>query len=134
MHYAYTYRGVSMSIVERAKNILMSPTTEWDVIAKEPSTPMGLMTGYAIPLAGIAAIISIITVVIFGAALAGMLGGQAAAASTLTSIISGIVGFALSMLLVFGMGYIVSALAGSFGGVSDPAQGAKLIIYAGTPV
>jgi hypothetical protein len=123
-----------MSIVDRAKNILMSPMTEWDVIAREPATPMDLMTGYAIPLAGIAAIVSIISTVLFGAALAGMLGGQAAAASTLTSIISGMVGFVLSMLLVFGMGYIVSALASSFGGVSDAAQGAKLIIYAGTPV
>jgi Yip1 domain len=123
-----------MSIVDRAKNILMSPVTEWEVIAKEPATPMGLMTGYAIPLAGIAAVVSIITSVIFGAALSGMIGGQAAGASVASGIFSGMVGFVFGMLLVFGMGYIVSMLAGSFGGVPDVTQGAKLIIYAGTPV
>lgn len=123
-----------MSIVDRAKNILMSPATEWEVIAKEPATPMGLMTGYAIPLAGIAAVIGIVAGVLFGAALGSMMGQGTAVLGTAAMVVSGVVGFALSMLLVFGMGYIVSALAGSFGGVSDPVQGAKLIVYSGTAV
>ncbi len=123
-----------MSIVERAKNILLKPASEWEVIADEPATPVGLLTGYALPLAAIAAVIGIISAVLFGAALASMLGGAVGAISTVSALITGAVGFVLGLGLVFAMGYIVSALAPSFGGVADPVQGAKLIIYSGTAV
>jgi hypothetical protein len=112
----------------------MSPTTEWDVIASEQNTVGGIMTGYVVPLAGIAAVIGIITSVIFGAMLAGMLGAAGAALTTGSIIISGIINFILGLILVFGMGFISSALASSFGGQSNPIQGLKLIAYAGTPV
>lgn len=127
-----------MSIVDRVKNILMSPVTEWEVIAKEPATPSALLTSYAAPLATIAAVSGMISAVIFGALIAnmfgGVAGGAAAAVSTVSTIVSGIIGLALSLLLVFAMGHIVSALASSFGGKADAAQGAKLIVYSGTPV
>jgi hypothetical protein len=125
-----------MSIIERAKNILLKPNSEWEVIAKEPASVGGLMTGYAIPLGAIAAVIGIVAAVLFGAALASMFGGAAAAAAvpTAMAIVSGIVGFILSMLLVFGMCYVTSALAPSFGGQADAAQAGKLIVYSGTAV
>ncbi len=125
-----------MSIVDRAKNILLNPVAEWEVIAKEENaSPVSLITGYAAPLALISSVIGIIAALLFGAALAGYMGGAAAGAvSAVSSIITAIVGFFLGLALVFGMGYIVSALAPSFGGSSDPVKGAKLIVYSGTPV
>ena len=42
-----------MSLVERVKNICLTPNTEWPVIAGETATTGGLITGYAAPLATI---------------------------------------------------------------------------------
>jgi hypothetical protein len=123
-----------MSLVDRAKNILLKPAAEWEVIAKEPASVGSLMTGYALPLGGIAAAIGIVAAVVFGAALASMLGGAAGALGTGAAIVSGVVSFALSMALVLGMCHITSALAGSFDGQADAAQAGKLIVYSGTAV
>jgi hypothetical protein len=124
-----------MSIVNRVKNILLNPAKEWEVIAEEQATTTGLFTSYVLPLAAISAVIGIVSSLLFGAAMAALLGGAGAAAvSHVTTVIIGVSGFVLSMVLVYAMAYIVSALAGSFGGVSDPVQGAKLIFYSGTPV
>jgi hypothetical protein len=124
-----------MSIVNRVKNILLNPAKEWEVIAEEQATTTGLFTSYVLPLAAISAVIGIVSSLLFGAAMAALLGGSGAAAvSHVTTVIIGVSGFVLSMVLVYAMAYIVSALAGSFGGVSDPVQGAKLIFYSGTPV
>ena len=42
-----------MNLVERVKNILLTPRPEWEVIDGEPATPASLYTGYIIPLAAI---------------------------------------------------------------------------------
>ena len=43
-----------MGLVDRVKNILLTPKTEWPVIAGETSSTGDLMGGYVAPLAGIA--------------------------------------------------------------------------------
>ncbi len=125
-----------MSIVERAKNILLKPVSEWEVIAKEPATAGGLITGYAAPLAIIAAISTTVGAILFGAMLAGMMGGAFASAAVggIASIVSAVLGLIATLAIVYLMGMIVSALAPSFGGKSDSVQGTKLIVYAGTAV
>src|SRR5256885_7776671 len=45
-----------MALVDRVKNILLSPRTEWQVIDAEPATAASLYTGYIVPLAAIPAI------------------------------------------------------------------------------
>ena len=45
-----------MSIVDRAKNICLTPNTEWPVIAAEPTSTGTLLSGYVVPLAAIGAI------------------------------------------------------------------------------
>ena len=49
-------RRRAVSIVERAKNICLSPATEWPVIAAEPTTTGALISGYVVPLAAIGAV------------------------------------------------------------------------------
>jgi Yip1 domain len=124
-----------VSLINRVKNILLSPATEWEVIAKEPATTGGIMTGYVIPVAAAAAIVSLVSTLMFSSLLAGIPGmGAAMGVSMVASIIMAVTSFLLQMALVFGMGYIVSALIPSFGGQADATQGLKLIAYAGTPV
>ncbi len=55
-----------MSLVARAKNILLQPKTEWPVIAGEQATTGSLYTGYIIPLAAIGPVASIIGWSVFG--------------------------------------------------------------------
>ena len=45
-----------MSIIERAKNICLTPATEWPVIAAEPTSPGTLVSSYVVPLAAVGAI------------------------------------------------------------------------------
>src|SRR5512143_2658943 len=52
-----THSGVNtMDIVERAKNIIMTPKTEWLVIAAEEPNTAQILKGYVLPLALIQAI------------------------------------------------------------------------------
>src|SRR5512147_2530289 len=45
-----------MTVVDRVKNICLTPNTEWPVIAGEPASPASLITGYVAPLAAIGAV------------------------------------------------------------------------------
>ena len=47
-------------LIERVKRILMSPKTEWPVIAAEPRTARDIYFGYVAPLAAIGVIASLI--------------------------------------------------------------------------
>ncbi len=49
-----------MNIVERAKNILLNPKTEWDNINNETPNTQNIITNYVIPLVAIGAIASFI--------------------------------------------------------------------------
>lgn len=115
-----------MSIVDRAKNILLTPKTEWPVIAAEPATTGSLMT-YAAILSVIPLIGSILSGVLFTSALGFGLGISFV-------IVPALVSFAISLGVVFLMGIISGALAPSFDGKNIAQAGLKLIVYASTPV
>jgi hypothetical protein len=55
-----------VNIVERVKNIIMTPKTEWDVIAGEATQPKDLVITYVLPLAALAAIAGFIGTVVIG--------------------------------------------------------------------
>src|SRR5262249_61589133 len=52
--------GRTMDTVTRAKNICLSPSTEWAVIAEEQTPAASLIAGYVAPLAAIGAVAGII--------------------------------------------------------------------------
>ena len=54
-----------MNLIERVKNILITPKTEWEVINAEPATPMQVLTGYVIPLAIVASLGSVLQYYLF---------------------------------------------------------------------
>lgn len=113
-----------MNIVDRAKNILLTPVSEWGVIAQEPATVQSLFTGYAAILAAL----PLIGMVLFNGLLGmGMHFGFTAVLTV--AIVTYVVG--LTLLLVIGL--IVNAVAPSFGGKSDMTQTMKLLIYSSTP-
>lgn len=124
-----------MSIVERAKNIILKPTSEWNVIANEPATIGGLFTGYAIPLALISVVSTILFTGVMGVSSSSLAGlGDGGMSMGLTAIaVMAVIGFVLSMVTLYLMGTIVKAVSPSFNGTSDKLQAMKLMTYASTP-
>jgi len=119
-----------MDLVSRAKNICLSPASEWRVIESEPATTGELLSGYALPLAAIGAIAGFIGSVL----LSGMFGAlgmyRPSLFYVLTNAILG-VGVALVMCVVLGM--IIDALAPTFNGQKNSMQALKLAVYSYTP-
>jgi hypothetical protein len=105
-----------MSLIDRAKNILMTPNTEWPVIAGETATLSSLLTTYVLPLAAIPAIASF---------LAGMSSMSYGIKSALITYISGILGFVITT-------YVVDFLAGNFKSEKDINKSAQLVAYSMT--
>jgi Yip1 domain len=112
-----------VSIVDRAKNIIMKPADEWNVIAAEPATVGGLFTGYAMILAALPLIAAIVFTGALGLSAAGM-GAIAGMA---------VIGYVLSLVTLYLMSLIVNAVSPSFNGKSDMVESTKLMTYASTP-
>ena len=115
-----------MNIVQRVKNIILTPKTEWDVIAGEPTQPKDLVISYVLPLAALAAIAGFIGTVVIGSFLVGRM-----------SFVWGLVGLVwhlvMSVVAVFVIGFIIDALAPSFGGQKNFNQAIKVAAYSYTP-
>lgn len=124
-----------MSIIDRAKNIILKPAEEWNVIADEPATASGLFTGYAMILAAIPLFAAVLFTGAFGitaAGLGGMGGGMMAMGfSAITTM--AVLGYVLSLVTLYVMSIIVNAVSPSFNGKSDIVQSTKLMTYASTP-
>lgn len=118
-----------MKLIERAKNIVLTPKTEWPVIASEPATTSGLYTAYVIPLAAIGPVASFIGLSALGA----LMPTGVAAIGAGVGVVAGLLSFLLALVSVFVLGLIVDALAPTFGGTKNPMQALKLAVYASTP-
>jgi len=119
-----------MSIVERAKRIIVSPKTEWDVIEREATPTQQLLVGYVLPLAAVAAIASFIGSAIFAGMLGGVFGARVGIGGALVGAIIAVI---MAVVSVFVIGFIVDALAPTFGGQKNMNQALKLVAYSYTP-
>ncbi len=118
-----------MSLVARAKNILLQPKTEWPVIAGEQATTGSLYTGYIIPLAAIGPVASIIGWSVFGFSVPFV---GAIRYPIGISVRNGVVIYALSLVGVFVLALIIDALAPTFGGQKNQIQALKTSAYSYT--
>lgn len=117
-----------MKLIDRAKNIIVNPKAEWDVIAAENTPPAQVITGYVLPLAAIAYVaVFLLVTLVFGM----LFGARTGFFAGLASMIYNIVMAAVSVLLI---ALIIDALAPSFGGQKSFAQAVKAAAYPFTPV
>ncbi len=118
-----------MNLVDRVKNIILSPKSEWEVIATEETSVQELYINYALILVAAAAVAEFIGRAIVGFSVLG--------AHFRTPIGSALVGFILRIVLtlvgVFVLAYIIDALAPSFNGEKDILSSHKLAVYSSTP-
>jgi hypothetical protein len=111
-----------MKLVDRVKNILLTPKTEWDVINAETAAPGSLFTTYVLPLTLVAAAGQMLGgfAISRGAGLNYLLMGAVMAA-----VVSA-VGFFIAM-------HVIDLLAPTFGSEKNLPKSAQLVAYAMTP-
>jgi hypothetical protein len=119
-----------MSMMDRIKAICLKPNAEWPVIEAETTSTRDLMMGYVAPLAAITPIAGFVGGVFIGRTIPfiGTYHVPLAAGLTLA-----VVTYALSLVGVYVLSLIISALAPSFGGQKSNAQALKVAVYAYTP-
>jgi hypothetical protein len=122
---------VMNNVVDRAKNIMLTPKTEWPVIAAEPTTIQDIYTRYLVPLALIPAIAGFIGVSIVGVSIPGAVG--TVRIGIFAGLMQAILQFGTSLLLVYVLALIIDALAPTFGGQKNLLAAFKLAAYAMTP-
>lgn len=117
-----------MNLVERVKNILLQPKETWVVIDSEKADVASLFTRYAMILAAIPAVCGFI-----GMSLIGFGGfGVTIRVPLVSGLLNMVVSYVLSLVGVFVLGLIISALAPTFGGRKDAIQALKVAVYAST--
>jgi hypothetical protein len=114
-----------MNLVERAKNIIVTPKTEWDAVAKEEPNIQQILIGYVLPLALIPTI-----AVIIGWGLIGAFGFT----SLNYGIAMGLVQFINAFLSVLIAAFVIDALASNFGSQKNMGRAVQLVAYSLTPV
>ena len=119
-----------MALLDRVKNICLTPTTEWPVIAGESTTPGTLISGYVIPLAAIGAVAGLIggsvigrTIPFVGTYRVGLTAGLAGA---IFVMVAAVIGVAI-------VAFLINALAPTFGAQKDSLQAWKVAVYWYTP-
>lgn len=115
-----------MTLVDRAKNMIVTPKTEWTVIEPETTQPAELITGYLLPLAALSAIAGFI-----GSSIVGLGGFYRMPMTTA-------LGWALFQIVVaviscFILSFIINALAPTFSGTKSTTQAFKVAVYSYTP-
>ncbi len=113
-----------MNLVDRAKNIILTPKTEWPVIAAEQPNSMQILTGYVIPLAAIAFVAQVI-----GYGLIGL--GPLSSFSY--GLGMGLIAFISAVAGVYIMAYVIDFLAPNFASEKNFGRAFQLVAYSYTP-
>ena len=119
-----------MNLIERAKNIILSPNSEWGVIDQESDTPASLLKSYILPFGIAGAIATFIGGSFIGTTVLGVkIGGTIAYGlnQAVISLLGLIIGFYISV-------YVVDMLAPTFKSEKNLNKTSQLIAYANTPM
>jgi hypothetical protein len=111
-----------MKLFERAKAIMLSPRTEWQVIEQEPSRPSELLT-YVAVLAAIPEIANFIG--------QSLIGGYK---PIVPSLLRAIIAYGVTLAMVYIIAGVIDLLAPRFGGKKNFGNAVKLSVYSHTPL
>jgi hypothetical protein len=116
-------------IIQRARALLVSPRTEWPVIAAEPATVQGLYREYIMILAAIPPVCQFVKTSILGYAWHGFRIYRLGIGAGLTAAV---VEYVVSLLGVYVLAVIIEALAPNFAGEANRIQALKVAGYSYT--
>ena len=117
-----------MNLLQRVKNIILTPKTEWSAIALEKQSLTVVITSYVIPLVLIGAVATFIGYGLIGInyGILRMSGMGWGIKMAVIQVISAIVGVVVTA-------FVVDALAPSFGSEKNINKSAQLVAYGYTP-
>lgn len=117
-----------MNLVQRIRNILLSPQSEWQTIATEPGTVGDIYARYLVYLAAIPAVAGFI-----GMSLLGIGGfGITVRVPLLAGLVQMVLSYGLSLAMVYVLALVIDALATTFGGRADRLSAFKVAAYSMT--
>ena len=119
-----------MNLVERVKAILLTPKTEWPVIATEPGDVAYLFKNYVAILAAIPVIAGFIGGSLIGYSVPGV---GTIRVSVFAGLLGAVIGYLLAFVVTYVVALIADALAPRFGGQQNFANALKLTVYSYTP-
>ena len=122
--------GKGMTVVERAKRLILTPRAEWDVVAAEPTTIGQIYASYVLPLALIPAAAGFVGASLVGMGVPGLGNFRVPLALGLASAV---VQLGIGLALVYVLAMIVDGLAPTFGAEKNLTAAFKLVAYAYTP-
>ena len=117
-----------MNLIERVKNIILTPKTEWAKIAIEEQTLTTVITSYVVPLVLIGAAATFI-----GYGLIGINYGFFRMSGIEWGIKMAVIQVLSALIGVIVTAFIVDALAPSFGSEKNMNKSAQLVAYGYTP-
>lgn len=118
-----------MSLVDRARNIIVHPRQEWEVIDTEPTTVARLYSGYIVPLSAIPPVAMFIGWSLIGV---GSVFGGAYRVPIGAALRSAVVSYILGLIGIYVFALIIDALAPTFGGTKNRVQALKVAAYSAT--
>ena len=118
-----------MNLVNRAKQILLTPAAEWETIRQESLTTADLFGKYAVYLAAIPAVAGFLGRSLIGYPLMGM---GVYRTPFFRGIVFALLTYLLTLAGVYLLGYIIDALATSFGAQKDMNASLKVAVFAST--
>jgi hypothetical protein len=127
---AYTSPHALPGLIERIKSIILTPKNEWPVIEAEPTAVGQLYTGYVMPMAAFAAVMSFIRMSVIGVNLPF---GGTIRTPFVSGLVSSVLTFVMGLIGLYLVGLIINMLAPTFGGQRDQRQALKTAAYALTP-
>lgn len=117
-----------MDIISRVKDILLTPKSAWSTIAVEETDTATLYMQYVMPLAAIPAVAGFIGMSLFG--VGGF--GVSIRVPIMTGLVQMVLGYVMSLAMVYVVALIANALAPGFGGQKNPMNALKLVVYSST--
>jgi hypothetical protein len=120
-----------MNLSDRAKNIMLTPKTEWPLVDAEPGAIGDIYKRYVVPLAAIPVVAGFIGMSLIGVSVPGL---GTVRTSLGAGLVTAILQFALSLGLVYVLALVIDALAPTFGGRKDMLSAVKVSAYSMTPM
>jgi hypothetical protein len=118
----------SSGLIDRAKNILLTPKAEWDRIAAEPADTNKMYMGYLLPLLVVAAVCGFIGMSLIGISFFGN--------TFRTPMVAGLVGAVIRVVMgfvgVYALAFVANMLAPNFGSTQNMDNAQKLAVYGST--
>ena len=120
------------ALIARVKGLVLTPKVEWGTIAAEPATVGSIYTKFIIVMAAIPAVVGFVK--------ASLIGYSVPLLDTTirVSLVSGLTGmvvqYATALIGAFLLGFVIDALAPTFGGQKNQVQALKAAAYAAAPV